>query len=385
MKSFSEIESLVLLNRLSIGGGREVLPLLLENTPASEIVEKIRHENLFEKQDGLEELLRHFTPEQEIEKCAQKEIRLIGLQDAGYPALLRQIFDPPILLYIKGHLLEADQAAVALVGSRHPSFYGLAQAKRFASELAAKGLTIVSGLARGIDQASHEGALFIPYGRTIGVLGCGLDVNYPPGREKISGKIIERGAVVSEYPLGTPPRAENFPRRNRIISGLSFGVLVVEARERSGSLITAHQALDQGREVFAIPGPVDQPTSRGAHQLLKEGASLTETPGDILEALAPVLWPLVAVAGRSECVPKMTGPGATDGKEALPAEALTEGEENLMGLLSEGSLACDQIAGRLGWKSSAVLPVLTRLELKGRIQKNQNGAFGLSGPRRQGR
>ena len=365
-KSFSELESLVLLNRLSIGGGREVLSLLLEKIPAAEIVERIRCEDLFGKRDALEKLLHSFSPEKEIENCTGKGIWLMTLQDLDYPVLLKQIPDPPILLYRKGDLLESDQAAVAVVGSRLPSFYGLTQAKRFASEIAARGLTIISGLARGIDQAAHEGALFIPYGRTIAVLGCGLDVDYPSRRGGISEKMIERGALLSEYPLGTKPLAENFPRRNRIISGLSLGVLVVEARERSGSLITAHEALEQGREVFAIPGPVDQPTSRGAHQLLREGALLVENPGDILEALSDVLWPLVSFSSRPECP---ADPSKTEKPDLNPEE------QSLLDILGEGPMAHDQIAGRFGGNSSSMLSILTKLELKGRIRKSPGGAF----------
>ncbi|HLD50329.1 MAG TPA: DNA-processing protein DprA [bacterium] len=367
-KFFSELGSIVLLNRLSMGGGRDVLSLLLEKVPAFEIVERIRLENFQGKQGALEELLHHFSPEEEIENCAKKEIRLMALHDPDYPVFLKHIPDPPVLLYIKGAILETDQAAVAIVGSRLPSFYGLAQAKRFASELAGKGITIVSGLARGIDQAAHEGALFIPYGRTLAVLGCGLDVDYPPRRDGMSGKITERGAVISEYALGTPPRADNFPRRNRIISGLSLGVLVVEARQRSGSLITAHEALEQGREVFAIPGPVDQPTSRGAHQLLKEGAMLTENPEDILESLAGVLWPFVSLSATSQ----KSASGEREETE------LTSREGDLLGLLKEGAMASDQITGRLGWGSSAVLPILTKLELEKKIHKKPNGVFSVA-------
>ncbi len=365
MTSFSELESLVLLNRLSIGGGKHVLSLLLEKVPALEIVERIGLENFHGKREALEELLRRFSPEKEVENCAKKEIRLMALHDPDYPAFLKHIPDPPILLYIKGAILETDQAAVAVVGSRLPSFYGLTQAKRFSSGLAGKGITIVSGLARGIDQAAHDGALFIPYGRTLAVLGCGLDVDYPQGRHAISEKIIERGALITEYALGTQPQADHFPRRNRIISGLSLGVLVVEARERSGSLITAHEALDQGREVFAIPGPVDQPTSRGSHQLLKEGASLAENPEDIVESLAGALWPFVSLAENSQT----SAPG---GKEET---GLTSREGDLISLLQEGAMAGDQIAGRLGWGSSAVLPVLTKLELAKKIHKRPNGVF----------
>jgi DNA processing protein len=192
-----------------------------------------------------------FSAEKEIALCAQKGIDFLLYSDKDYPAMLKEVADPPLLLYQKGTLIEHDRNAIAIVGTRHPSFYGRTQAKRFAQELAAKGLTIVSGLARGIDQVAHDGALHISYGRTIAVMGCGLDVIYPKEHEDLFGRISDRGVVLSEYPLGTPPLPENFPRRNRILSGLSYTTFVVEAHSRSGSLITAHQAVEQGREVFA--------------------------------------------------------------------------------------------------------------------------------------
>src|SRR3989442_7881939 len=212
----------------------------------------------------------------------------IALGDERYPELLRAIHDPPAVLYCDGSVEPGDRQAVAIVGSRQATPYGLRITEALAGELSALGFTIVSGFARGIDAAAHRAALAAG-GRTIAVLGCGLDVDYPPGHASLRAEIAGSGAVLTEFAPGTPPRATNFPRRNRIISGLALGVVVVEAAEDSGSLITARLALEQGREVFAVPGPIDAPTSRGPHGLLKQGAKLVETVNDIVEELLPQL------------------------------------------------------------------------------------------------
>ncbi len=213
---------------------------------------------------------------------------VVTLRDTSYPPLLRHIYDPPPLLYVRGQLLEQDQQAVAIVGSRRCSPYGRLVAHSLARDLAARGITIVSGLAMGIDGAAHQGALEAG-GRTIGVIACGLDIPYPSQHAELKEKIIQQGAIVCEVPLGTPPTPARFPVRNRIISGLSLGVVVVEAPEKSGALITAHQAADQGREVFAVPGSVNSFHSRGCHNLLRDGAKLVETVDDILEELSLTL------------------------------------------------------------------------------------------------
>src|SRR5437660_3061358 len=212
----------------------------------------------------------------------------IALGDERYPAWLRAIHDPPAVLYCDGLPETGDRQAVAIVGSRRATPYGLRVSEALAGELSVLGFTIVSGFARGIDAAAH-GAALAAGGRTIAVLGCGLDVDYPPGHASLRAEIAGSGAVLTEFAPGTPPRATNFPRRNRIISGLALGVVVVEAAEDSGSLITARLALEQGREVFAVPGSIDVPTSRGPHGLLKQGAKLVETVDDIVEELLPQL------------------------------------------------------------------------------------------------
>src|SRR4051794_9205944 len=225
----------------------------------------------------------------EIARAEAAGAKLICLEDGEYPPLLRDIPDPPTVLYLRGSLEPRDLNAVAIVGSRKCSFYGREQAERFGALLAGAAVSVISGGARGIDSAAHRGALSHPQGRTIAVLGSGVDVAYPPENASLFEQIALRGAVISEYPMGTPPVAENFPRRNRIVSGMSRGVLVVEADERSGALITARQACDDhGRPVFALPGRVDNKLSVGPHKLIRDGATLVTNLEEILEGLGPL-------------------------------------------------------------------------------------------------
>lgn len=222
--------------------------------------------------------------EQELALAQRHGIAIVTLGDAGYPKALRSISDPPLALYVKGTLLPGDETAVSVVGARRASLYGLQCAERLGYDLALRGVTVVSGLARGIDAAAHRGALRAK-GRSLAVLGSGLLRVYPVEHGSLAEEIAARGAVLSEYPLEAPPLAQHFPRRNRLISGLSLGVVVVEAAQRSGALITADCALEQGREVFAVPGPVTSATSHGTHQLLKQGARLAASVEDIVEEL----------------------------------------------------------------------------------------------------
>src|SRR5690606_27078295 len=222
----------------------------------------------------------------ELEQARALGVTLLSLEDADYPPLLREIPNPPLVLYMKGDLQPRDLNAVAIVGSRKCSHYGREQAERFGSLLAGAGVTVISGGARGVDSAAHRGAIRHPDGRTIAVLGCGIDITYPPENQSLFEQIAARGAVISEYPIGTQPLAENFPRRNRIVSGMSRGVLVIEADTRSGALITARQAADDhNRPVMAIPGRVDNPLSAGPHALIRDGATLVTSLEDILDAL----------------------------------------------------------------------------------------------------
>lgn len=379
-----EVCSFLTLNGLRAEGRRKAATLLSEGKNARETVERMRSEDLL-KELPVSESVPPFNAKKEIELCAQKGIDFLLYTDSGYPGILKEISDPPLLLYKKGALFENDRNAIAIVGTRHPSFYGRTQAKIFARELAARGLTIVSGLARGIDQIAHEGALHVPYGRTIAVMGCGLDVIYPKEHGDLFGRIAERGVVLSEYPLGTPPLPENFPRRNRILSGLSYATFVVEAHSRSGSLITAHQSVEQGREVFALPGPVDQLTSHGTHQLIKEGACLVETPEDILLVLADRLkW-----ENKFETVdsgrPGVPGPETGRGEQAvLPVEkpsGLTNSAEEpdvIEELLKEeGPLAQNEILEFTGLEPSKLPALLLQLELAKKVRRTQDGRYAL--------
>lgn len=352
---FEDLKALLLLGRTPGVGRRGLAPLFEAGLAPSEILERIRAGESPRWRDSLEATARLFNPEREIEKVAALGIRLISLGEESYPVFLREISDPPLVLYIKGDLLETDQAALATVGSRHPSLYGREQARRFGRRLAEMGLTIVSGFARGIDHAAHEAALEISHGRTIAVLGSGLDVIYPKEHSALYEEISERGAVITEFALGAPPLAENFPKRNRIIAGLSLGVLVIEAHSRSGSLITAHLATDEGREVFALPGRVDQLGSRGTHRLLKEGAALVESPEEVFEALAPQLWPLIG------------GPS--------PAVGCEEEETEFLSLFESRPLAPGEAASRCGMNFPATASLLTQLEIKGRLKRRLDGRY----------
>ena len=230
----------------------------------------------------------------ELARCEEHQIDLLAIDSSvSYPARLKEICDAPSLLFARGKLLPQDELAIAIVGTRHATPYGIRQAERLARGLAAAGFTIVSGLARGIDAAAHRGALSAG-GRTLAVLGSGLLNIYPPEHKNLASQISEHGAVLSEYPSLRPPKSGTFPQRNRLIAGLSLGVIVVEAPERSGALISATMAAEQGREVFAVPGPVDQRASKGCHQLIRDGAKLVESVEDVIEELGPLATPLRA-------------------------------------------------------------------------------------------
>jgi DNA processing protein len=281
---------------------------------------------------------------------------MLSLLDPDYPKLLASIYDPPLILYVKGTLIPEDQAALAIVGTRHPSAYGIRTAGRFASELAARGLTIVSGLARGIDGEAHRAALRAK-GRTIAVLGSGLDVIYPEEHRELFAAISEAGAVVSEFPLGTEPAAFNFPRRNRVISGLSIGALVVEASRRSGSLITASVAAEEGREVYVIPGPIDSLTSQGTNDLIQHGARLVTSPDEIIEDLSPQIRPLVKL------------------EQETPADQGEAAQDPILKWLSKTPLAFDELAVKTAIAPEELHSRLTALELKGSLKRLFGGAY----------
>jgi DNA processing protein len=286
---------------------------------------------------------------QELRALEKVGARLVTWRDEEYPPNLKQIYDPPPLLYLMGSLQPRDRQAVAVVGSRYPTTYGRVFAERIAMGLSQRGITVVSGLARGIDSSAHHGSLNAG-GRTVGVLGCGIDITYPPENRKLFDEVAAQGAVLSEFPLGTPPDSDHFPMRNRVISGISLGVVVVEATLRSGSLITARFALDQGREVFAVPGNADSARSAGANRLIREGAKLVMRAEDILEEIAIPFPP--AAAGEVPIQPR-----------------LTEEEAKVYSVLGAESMHIDQVITLSGLSSPRVSATLLSLELAGQVRQ----------------
>jgi DNA processing protein len=284
----------------------------------------------------------------EWDKLERYRVAAITEENPGYPPRLRETYDYPPLLYVRGTLVPEDECALAVVGTRRASVYGRQAAEEIVADLARSKITIVSGLARGIDSIAHRAALQAG-GRTIAVAGCGLDVVYPSEHVALARQIMEQGALVSEFPLGTRPKAEHFPQRNRIISGISLGVLVIEAGEKSGALNTAHWAVEQNRDVFAIPGSIFSPPSRGSNRLIQEGAKLVSHAGDILEELN-----LSMAAQQLEM------------KELTPAAAdATDTESRLLGYLTKEATHIDDVCRHSGLPIATVSSVLAMLELKG--------------------
>ena len=285
---------------------------------------------------------------QERERIAAAGAEVVTWEDPGYPRLLLEIPAPPPVLYFKGGLTKEDAWAVAVVGTRRASSYGRQVTHKLATALARNGITIVSGLARGIDGVAHRAALKAG-GRTIAVLGCGIDRIYPPEHRKLAEQITERGALVSDYPLGTPPEGRNFPPRNRIISGLSLGVLVTEAGKRSGALITADYAAEQGRDAFAVPGSILMRNSAGTNLLIQEGAGLVTEPDDVLEALN-----LTMVAEQVQA------------SQVLPKN---ETEAALLNHLSDQPTHVDELNQQVDLPISEVTSTLAMMELKGLVRQ----------------
>ena len=284
----------------------------------------------------------------ELEKLARQNVQVLTWQDPAYPSHLFQIPDPPAVLYVRGQIAPEDEWAIAVVGTRRASTYGKMATQRLVTDLAINCLTIVSGLARGIDGEAHRAALENG-GRTIAVLGCGLDLIYPPEHRNLAREIVERGALVSEYPLGTRPEASNFPPRNRIISGLSLGVLVVEAGSKSGALITADYAADQGRDVFAVPGNLFVPNSTGTNRLIQDGAKLVTSSQDILEELN-----LTMAVQQSEV------------RTVVPE---SETEAQLLQHLSLEPVHVDELALQTQLPIATVTSNLALMELKGMVRQ----------------
>jgi DNA processing protein len=294
-------------------------------------------------------------------------IRRLALGDAEYPAQLRGIPLAPETLYVRGALAPEDALAIAVVGSRRATPYGIGVAEALGSELAARGVTVVSGLARGIDSAAHRGALRVG-GRTVAVLGSGPDVIYPPENRRLAAEIERHGAVLSQFELGTPPLPQHFPARNRVIAGLALGVVVVEAAERSGSLITAGFAAELGREVMAVPGRVTSETSRGAHRLIQDGAALVEGWRDVIGQL-PARWqaclraPVLLKDGAEAGEPAPRGPEAA----------------RVLAALGEEPVGIDELIERSGIGSGRAAALLLELELEGRVRQLEGKRFVQAG------
>jgi DNA processing protein len=305
--------------------------------------------------------------EREIQTLAQIGGEALTLNDPRYPALLRETYDPPIVLYAKGVLdLTLAQPAVAMVGSRRCSTYGRNVAEQLARELAQRGVTIVSGLARGIDSSAHRGAIE-GGGLTIGVMGTGLDDIYPRENRKLADRIAECGALVTEFPLRTPPVSQNFPFRNRVISGLALGVLVVEAAERSGSLITARLAYEQGRDVFAVPGNVTSGKSFGPNYLIKDGAKLVQTWRDIVEEF-PIDIKASILSGERES-PRSTQKSPERGH-------LSDPERRVLHLLKmDEAVHIDKLISQCGMSSGDLMGALLKLEMSDRIRQLPGKSF----------
>jgi DNA processing protein len=303
--------------------------------------------------------------ERELEGAKKLECQVVTLSSEAYPPLLKQISDPPLVLYIRGESAVLSGHAIAMVGSRRPSAYGSSVAHRLAGDLAQRGLVVVSGMARGIDSASHRGALEAG-GKTVAVLGSGVDVIYPRENKRLSETIVENGAMISEFPLGTHPAPENFPIRNRVISGLSLGTVIVEAAEYSGSLITARLALEQNREVFAVPGNITSAQSFGPNLLIKQGAKLVDQWLDVVEEFPPaVRMQLLTPAGASEIAASATS-GAT-----VPLATRPSGDEKTVyeSLRVDEALYVDSICNGVSLPHSRVLAALLALEMNGLVKQ----------------
>lgn len=297
-------------------------------------------------------------PDEELARAAKEGYAIITPTDNTYPKPLLAIHDPPLALYVRGTLMPDDKRAIAVVGSRHTTLYGREMAEKFAFQLAKAGFVVVSGLARGIDTAAHRGALQ-GGGRTLAVLGGALDCLYPAENAGLAKEIARQGAVLSEFPLGRQPDKTTFPMRNRIVSGLCMGVLVIEAGPNSGALITANQALDQGRSVFAVPGRIDSPTSRGSHQLIKQGARLVESLDDVLAEFEF----LIPAAGRSTPV-------------NLPA--LNPDEEKIVRALAEEETDMDALTRTTGIPAATLRVLILGLEMKRMVHMLPGGRVALA-------
>jgi len=359
-----DLQDWLTLNFLPGFGGTRIKRLLAEFNSPAEIL--CAGPDRLTKIDGIgPKLIQNLTDRdviakakdsavRELEEISRHGVSVVSFNDPGYPLSLKNISDPPVLLYCRGHMECLGQPAVALVGSRSATSYGRRVSFSLGRDLAHHGLIVISGMAMGIDGEAHAGAL-AGGGSAIGVLGCGVDIVYPSRHRELFAKVEAQGVLVSEYPLGTMPDAFRFPERNRIISGLALGVVVVEATLKSGSLITAGLALEQGREVFAVPGRVDSAKSQGAHRLLQQGAKLVHRVEDILEELH---W--------SHMMHSEQQPGE---KNSGQFEVMSEDEHHLFTFLDTYPLNIDELVHLTGYDTAVLADLLVRLELRGVVRQ----------------
>ncbi|MBI5186340.1 MAG: DNA-protecting protein DprA [Nitrospinae bacterium] len=350
------------------GLGKTLFHRLVKFFGSAESVFKAKEKDL-RQVEGIGESLSRAILEFNLSRESEKENNYIRNNNAKvfiseekeYPGNLKNIFDPPPVIYVQGEILERDAAAIAVVGTRSPSHYGKLVAEKISAGLAEKGITVVSGMARGVDSVAHKGAMDAG-GRTFAVFGSGLSIVYPPENIRLRNRIIQQGAVISEFPMGRKPDRGNFPARNRIISGLSLGTLVIEAGEKSGALITTQFALDQGRDVFAVPGNINNPKSKGANLLIKKGAKLVEKAEDIIEELPFYI--------KSSFLKEKAA--------AREKPALTEEEERLISAIDPEASHIDAIIEKSRIPASRASALLLTLELKGVIKQLAGKMFVVS-------
>jgi DNA processing protein len=364
MSDLKDWLALVLLPDIGVILGRRLLSIFgsPENILRAPYNDLIRVEGIGENRAGSIVDFDRSRVDKEIETAGMKGVRLLSIEDEAYPASIKQFPDAPFVLYVRGEIQDEDKYAIGVVGSRAATGYGRLVAEKLSYRLAGYGLTVVSGMAKGIDSISHHGALKAG-GRTIAVLGSGLDVPYPHANRKLMDSIASSGAVVSEFPFGTAPLRENFPRRNRIISAMSLGVLVVEAAVDSGSLITVRYALEQGRDVFAVPGNITSRNSRGTNELIKNGAKLVDSAEEIINELKPQIKGALK-EDRIQTEDKL--PGLSD-EEKILFSCLTNEPKQVDLIIRESRMA-----------ASKALSVLLNLELKGVARQTEGKCYSIN-------
>ncbi|MCA9400560.1 MAG: DNA-processing protein DprA [Candidatus Omnitrophica bacterium] len=370
----TEHEAILILNAIQSFGNRKKLRLLEFFKTAKTIVSASFQELSacpLLNTDQVESIL-HFKKDHflkaEGQRLRKQKIHLLTLNDPGYPSLLKEISDAPLLLYIRGQLPNQVECCLAIVGSRRCSIYGQNAAYEMGAHLAERNFVIVSGLARGIDTAAHQGVLKVK-GKTVAVLGCGLNNTYPPENKKLMEEIVERGAVISEFPLETPPSPYHFPRRNRIISGLSSGTIIVEAAQKSGALITADFAMEQGREVFAVPGEIHKTASKGTNQLIQQGAKLVTSIEDIIEEIPSNVWETqLSQMEKNLELSEKDNIFVNGSHESSRVSTLSQEEQILLDQIPKRKIHLEDLCAKSNLDVVQINPVLLSLELKKHIK-----------------